>query len=262
LSFFDQKDLLKTQKIDKARRTELKEFEKIARIRFRDLKFLNLSFCHRSYVNETAALQENNERLEFLGDSILGQVVSLYLFQSLPDRPEGDLAKIKSFVVSEPILSVIASDLEVNRFLLIGKGEEKSGGRQKSAILADCMEAIFGAYFLDAGYEKCRKFILELLVPQIDKVLANKHTKDYKTLLQEWVQKKYKSYPKYILADRVGPDHNRTFFMEVEVQGERLGKGQGKSKKLAKQMAAEEAYLQLTKKKAKSQSKQGDEKTP
>jgi ribonuclease-3 len=247
LSFFEKKDLIKPQKIDKARRAQLKEFEKIARIRFRDITFLNLSFSHRSHVNETPDINENNERLEFLGDSVLGQVVSLYLFQSLPDNPEGDLAKIKSFVVSEPILSVIARQLEVNRYLLIGKGEEKSGGRQKSAILADCMEAIFGAYFLDAGYDKCSKFILQLLIPQIDRVLADKHTKDYKTLLQEWVQKKYKSYPRYILVDCKGPDHDRTFYMEVDVHGERLGKGQGKSKKLAEQMAAEEAYLSLTK---------------
>ena len=168
-----------------------------------------------------------------------------YLFTTFPEKPEGDLARIKSFVVSEESLSELALPLCVNEYLLIGKGEENSGGRTKKAILADAMEAIFGAYYLDAGFRETSRFILSLLVPQIEKVLQNKHKRDYKTLLQEYCQKEFKNYPRYILVKNTGPDHNKTFWMDVEVNGSNYGPGKGKNKKEAEQKAAEEAYLRL-----------------
>jgi len=207
---------------------------------------LDLAFSHRSYSNENSDHRDNNERLEFLGDSVLGLVVSAYLFHVLADRSEGDLAKIKSFVVSEDILSSLAKNLGVDRLLLIGKGEENSGGRTKKALLADALEAVFGAYYLDAGFPETQKFILELLVPEINNVLEDKHKKDYKTLLQEFVQKTYKSYPKYVLIDKTGPDHDKTFFMEVQVNNQTLGTGSGKNKKEAEQEAAGVAYRAIT----------------
>ncbi len=227
------------------RKKSLQSFEKKAAIRFRRYDLLNLAFCHRSYANENQSINDNNEKLEFLGDSVLGLVAAEYLFNLLPEKVEGDLARIKSFVVSEESLAEIALTLEVNEYLLIGKGEENSGGRLKKAILADCMEAIFGAYFLDNGFKECSRFILNLLIPQIDKVLHNKHKRDYKSLLQEFSQKNYKTYPKYQIVKKSGPDHNKTFWVEVEINGSNYGPGEGKNKKEAEQNAAESAYKRL-----------------
>lgn len=228
------------------RRKALKGFEKVCGIKFLNLNLLNLSFTHRSFANETSALKQNNERLEFLGDSVLGLVISSYLFQILPDKAEGDLAKIKSFVVSEDILSDISKKLHVDQLLLIGKGEENSGGRQKKALLADALEAIIGAYFLDSGFMDAQKLVLSLLVPEINTVLEDKHKKDYKTLLQEYVQKKFRTYPKYVLLDKIGPDHDKTFFIQVQINGQTLGSGSGKNKKEAEQGAAAEAFKKIT----------------
>lgn len=228
------------------RKKLLKEFEKSSGVRFKNEALLNLAFSHRSYSNESTDHRENNERLEFLGDSVLGLVVSSYLFHVLADRPEGDLAKIKSFVVSEDILSSIARTLGIDQLLLIGKGEENSGGRTKKALLADALEAVIGAYYLDAGFLDAQTFVLKLLVPEINNVLEDKHKKDYKTLLQEFVQKTHKSYPRYVLVDKTGPDHDKTFFMEVQVNGVTLGSGSGKNKKEAEQEAAGVAYRAIT----------------
>ncbi|HTH13370.1 MAG TPA: ribonuclease III [Spirochaetia bacterium] len=228
------------------RKKLLKQFEKSSGVRFKNEALLDLAFSHRSYSNENADHRDNNERLEFLGDSVLGLVVSSYLYHVLSDRAEGDLAKIKSFVVSEEILSGLAKNLGIDQLLLIGKGEENSGGRTKKALLADSLEAVFGAYYLDAGFPEVQKFILQLLVPEINSVLENRHKKDYKTLLQELVQKTHRSYPRYVLVDKTGPDHDKTFFMEVQVNGQSLGSGSGKNKKEAEQEAAGIAFQALT----------------
>lgn len=230
-----------------ARKKELQLFESHAGLRFRKLELLNQAFSHRSHANERGEGVGNNERLEFLGDSVLGLVVAEYLYQKLADRPEGDLARIKSYVVSEDSLAGIARELRVDNFILIGKGEEHSGGRGKKAILADAFEAIIGAYFLDSGFKAARKFILTYLVPEIEKVLEDRHRKDYKTLLQEYVQKRFKTYPRYSLQKRTGPDHDRTFWIEVEVSGAVYGPGEGKNKKEAEQAAAALAWRALSK---------------
>ncbi len=224
----------------------LKSFEQRSGARFRDVSLLNLALTHRSFANEAQSSRANNERLEFLGDSILGMVVSAYLYTNFSERPEGDLAKIKSFVVSEEILSVIARDLGIDEVLQIGKGEEHSGGRSKKAILADALEAVFGAYYLDAGYAEVERLVLSLLVAQVSLVVEDKHRKDYKTLLQELVQKEFKVYPRYLVADRTGPDHDRTFTVEVWIEGQCQGSGTGKNKKEAEQVAAGKAFLALS----------------
>lgn len=232
-----------TPDVDSKRRIELRLFEKQAGIRFKRLDLLNLAFIHRSYANEYSQQKiENNEKLEFLGDSVLGMVTADYLFNLLPDKTEGFLAKVKSYVVSEESLDFIARSIHIDKYLLIGKGEENSGGRTKKAILADCMEAIIGAYYLDTTYKDVRKFVLSLLVPEITKVLEDKHRKDYKTLLQEFVQKKFHVYPKYTLTKKSGPDHDKTFWIEVTVLDKIFGPGQGKNKKEAEQYAASVAY--------------------
>ncbi len=232
--------------VNSTRKKELQLFEKNAGIRFRKLDFLNLAFSHRSFANESKENFDNNEQLEFLGDSVLGLVVSEYLYRNMPGKAEGDLARIKSFVVSEDTLADVSRTLKVDNFVLIGKGEEYSGGRKKKAILADCMEAIIGAYFLDSGFANAKKFILKIIVPEINKVIENKHKKDYKTLLQEYSQKNFKTYPKYTLVRKSGPDHDRTFWIEVTVNGKNYGPGSGKNKKEAEQKAACIAYEDLT----------------
>ncbi len=236
---------MRTPTVKPLRRKELSLFQKKAGLRFRRLDLLDLAFCHRSFVNETAENIDNNERLEFLGDSVLGIVVADYLFRLLPDRPEGDLAKIKSHVVSEDTLAEIALELGIDSIVHVGKGEELSGGRKKKALLSDSMEALIGAWYLDAGYEKAAKFILRYLKGPIETVLADKHRKDYKTLLQEAVQKRFHSYPKYVLEKKTGPDHQRTFWMNVVVQGNSFGPGKGGNKKSAEQEAAKMAYSTL-----------------
>lgn len=245
MALLDKIESLNTPAVSPERRKELRLFEKHASIRFRRLDLLNLSFSHRSYANENPGVGDNNEKLEFLGDSVLGLVISEYLFKTLPDKAEGDLARIKSFVVSENSLATVAKALKVDNFILIGKGEEYSGGRSKKAILADCMEAIIGAYFLDSGFDPSRKFILRFLVPEINKVLEDRHKKDYKTLLQELVQKSHKSYPRYNLVEKTGPDHDRTFWIEVRINNRSFGPGKGKNKKEAEQNAASIAYKSL-----------------
>ncbi len=224
------------------RKKELQLFERHAGIRFRELEFLNQAFTHRSFANELGESAENNERLEFLGDSVLGLAVSEYLYETLPDQPEGELARIKSFVVSEASLSEIARKLRVDNYILIGRGEEYSGGRSKKAILADCLEAIIGAYYLDSGFQPSRRFVHQMLIPEINKVLENRHAKDYKTLLQEYVQKRMKTYPRYKVVQKTGPDHDRTFWIEVHVGDRSFGAGKGKNTKEAEQEAARIAY--------------------
>jgi ribonuclease-3 len=236
----------KTPEVSGERKKELSLFEHQAGIRFKSLELLNLAFSHRSFANEISADVDNNEKLEFFGDSVLGLVVSEYLLFALQGRTEGEMAKIKSFVVSEDVLAAIAKRLRVDNFILIGKGEEYSGGRSKKAILADAMEAIIGSYYIDSGFRMARDFVRQLLVPEINKVLEDRHKKDYKTLLQEYVQKRYKTYPKYRLVQRKGPDHNRTFYIEVTVNNTTYGPGSGKNKKEAEQNAASIAYEALS----------------
>ncbi len=226
---------------------ELAAFEETLGVKFQDPALLSLAFCHRSYVNEQKDQGDSNEKLEFLGDSVLGLVVCEYLYQVFPTCTEGGLAKVKSFVVSEESLAEIAFALGIGPLLLVGKGEESSGGRQKKAILADTMEAIFGAYYLDAGFDKARNLILALLIPQIEKVLVNKHKQDYKTLLQEFCQQRFGFPPEYKVVKEKGPDHSKEFWVEVLVQDQSYGPGHGKSKKEAAQEAAGIAYEALAK---------------
>jgi ribonuclease III len=228
--------------LSRARKADLLRFEKSAGLRFRSLELLNLAFTHRSFSNEDSQNHVNNERLEFLGDSILGMITATYLFSLLTTKPEGELARIKSFVVSEDNLSEWAKKLHFDLYLLVGKGEEHSGGRMKKAILADAMEAIIGAYYLDSGFKDTEKFVLSNIVQEIEKVLQNKHKKDYKTILQEYMQKNYKTYPKYELVKKTGPDHDRTFEISVAINSHEYGPATGKNKKEAEQNAAQIAY--------------------
>jgi ribonuclease-3 len=224
------------------RKKQLAAFQKTAGFKFKNIELLNLSFVHRSVSNETGCRQ-NNERLEFLGDSILGAVCATLLYQNYADKTEGDLAKIKSVAVSEDVLSSIARVLQLDTMLLLGKGEELSGGRTKKAILADTLEALIGALYLDSGYKAAFTFISQCLAPELDRVIEKDYHRDYKSLLQEICQRHYHAYPQYRLVKRSGPDHEHLFWIEVNVNGANYGPGVGRNKKSAEQEAARMAYL-------------------
>jgi len=196
---------------------------------------------HRSVSNENG-IKTNNERLEFLGDSILGAVCATLLYQQYSEKKEGELAKIKAVVVSEDVLSSIASNLQIDKMLLLGKGEEHSGGRTKKAILADAMEALIGALYLDSGYKAAFDFVSRCLIPEINQVTAANYHKDYKSLLQEYCQQQFHCYPEYIMVKRSGPEHERTFWMEVRINETVYGAGTGRNKKSAEQEAAKAAW--------------------
>ena len=167
------------------------------------------------------------------------------LFERMGDRPEGELARVKSVVVSEAGLSGLALSLNVDSLLILGKGEAASGGRTKKAILADALEALIGALYLDSGYKAAFDFVSRILDEEISSVLENRHKKDYKTLLQEHCQRSFHSYPQYTLVKRSGPDHDRMFWVEAAVEGVSYGTGAGKNKKDAEQAAARLAYQSL-----------------
>jgi ribonuclease-3 len=227
--------------LEPGRKKILAAFLKAAGIRFRRLELLNLSFIHRSVSNESSH-KVNNERLEFLGDAILGAVTAALLYERLAERSEGDLARIKSVVVSEDILSGVARELQIDNLLILGRGEENSGGRTKKAILADALEALIGALYLDSGYKAATAFVRDFMEGEISRVLENRHHQDYKSLLQELCQQRYRSYPVYRLIKRSGPEHERIFWMEVLVNGAVYGPGTGRSKKAAEREAARMAW--------------------
>ncbi|MDR1971953.1 MAG: ribonuclease III [Treponema sp.] len=226
------------------RKKELSAFLKSSGLRFRSLELLNLSFTHRSVSNESSH-RSNNERLEFLGDAILGAVCATVLYERFREKSEGELAKIKSVVVSEDILSSIARELQIDNFLVLGRGEELSGGRKKNAILADALEALIGALYLDSGFAAAFSFVDRCLGPEIDRVVEENYHGDYKSLLQELSQRQFRVYPQYRLLTWSGPEHERLFRIEVQVKDRVYGPGIGRSKKLAEQEAARMALEQL-----------------
>jgi ribonuclease-3 len=224
----------------------LSALEKRLGITFHDRSLLEQALTHRSFRpagHEGPVL--SNERMEFLGDAVLGLVVSEMLFTCLAGHTEGEMARVKSVVVSEVSLAQIAQALGIQNYILIGRGEENSGGRSKRAILADATEALIGALYLDSGFAAAQRFVRRLFAPEISAVLENRHQKDYKTLLQELVQKRFKTYPRYNLVQKSGPDHDRTFRVRVLVDKREYGEGAGKNKKEAEQNAAEQAYGEL-----------------
>ncbi len=227
------------------RKKELKRILKKNQINFKNFNLINLSLSHRSYINERG-LTENNEKLEFLGDSILGFVITEYLFLNFRDYSEGELARIKSVVISENTLSKVAINIGLDKIILIGKGEEISGGRAKKTILSDAFEAFLGSYYFDSNLNKVKDLIIKLFKKEINLVVEDKHEKDYKTLLQELSQKKFKICPIYKLVSKKGPEHDTTFIMEVTINNKVYGNGSGKSKKEAEKFAAMNAYLKLT----------------
>ena len=206
---------------------------------FSNRELLSEALNHSSYANEhRGAGISSNERLEFLGDSVLGFVTAEFLFKNYPRLPEGDLTRMRAALVCEQSLYEVAKMLELGQYLKLGKGEEAGGGRERQSILADAVEAVFAAVYLDGGMEQIRGLIHRVL---LSRAPAAEERKDYKTTLQEIVQRKIGQQLTYHMVEESGPDHNKTFVFEVRLNGEPIGRGDGHSKKEAEQAAARDA---------------------
>ncbi|MBO7238192.1 MAG: ribonuclease III [Elusimicrobiaceae bacterium] len=216
------------------------ELESIIGYCFEDTAILKEALTHKSFAGEHRATQ-HNERLEFLGDSILGAIVAHYIYCQCPHSEEGVLSKIKSNLVSRHNLYLWAKKLELGRFLRLGHGELSTGGRQRDSILSNAMEAVIGAVYLDGGYEAAEQVIL----PWVRTQQLVQDSGDFKSVLQEYIQKRTRDVPQYEVLQTVGPEHDKIFTVEVSMNGKRLGIGKGHSKKLAEQDAARDAYHHL-----------------
>jgi ribonuclease III len=229
----------------KKRYRQLNACEKVLKVKFKNKSLLNKALTHRSLVNESRSDVKDNERLENLGDSVLGFIVSDYLYKHFPSIPEGSLSKIKSVVVSDHNLAKVSLKLNLGSFILMGKGEENSGGRQRSSILANTLEAIIGAIYLDNGLKVAKKFLLPLLKDKIEKTNNFSTLLDPKTAFQEYIQKKYKKSPKYEVIIETGPAHDREFTVKLIVENIEVSKGKGHSKRKAEMSAAKIALQQI-----------------
>ena len=215
-------------------------------ISFRQESLLELAFVHSSYLNENPGFAgSSNERLEFLGDAILNFIVAEKLYEEFPELPEGNLTEIRASLVCRDTLAEIASSLKLGDWLLLGQGEEANGGRARPSNLANAMEALIGALYLEQGLARARRFIFRQLKPRLDKIKAGKRTPNYKALVQELVQGQKRPTPVYRLVETAGPDHSKQFTVEILVEGEVVGNGTGKSKKAAENQAARAAWEKL-----------------
>ena len=213
--------------------------------RFKRPVLLDEALTHKSYANEQRkGSAVHNERLEFLGDAVLSLLVSEQLSHLLPETSEGTLSKLKARLVSEPVLCAVARRLQLGRWLRLGRGEERSKGREKDSLLADTLEAVIAAVYLDGGLEAGRAAVARLFDPEFTSVLTRQHVPggdDYKTQFQEWCQKRYDALPEYVVVKESGPDHDKQFEVEAMMNREVAGRGFGKTKKEAEQAAAKEA---------------------
>lgn len=222
----------------------ISKFEEIINYKFKNKAYILEALTHSSYSNENKSYAFN-ERLEFLGDSVLGIVVSDFLFKNETELPEGELTKLRANIVCEESLSDVAKHLNLGKHILLGRGEEATGGRDRVSILADAFEAVIAAIYLDVGIEPAKTFVLKNMEEIIEDSIKGRIFRDYKTHLQEVVQSQGESNIVYNLVEEIGPDHNKRFVMEVRLNDESLGKGEGKSKKEAEQSAAKQALRRM-----------------
>ncbi len=213
-----------------------------------DNAILTQAMTHTSYAHEQKELVEHNERLEFLGDAVLELAVSEAIFNKFSDLPEGELTKIRAELVCEQSLVKVADQLEISSYLMLGKGEEATGGRNRPSIKADAVEALFGAVFLEHGFEIARSFILDMLKDQLEDITEEKMS-DFKTLYQELVQERCGETPSYAIVEEEGPEHDKLFTAQVLLDGQIQGEGRGKSKKESEQEAAKKALKKIRKEK-------------
>lgn len=220
----------------------MKTLEEKLNYKFNNIKLLQNALTHSSYANEVRSGYTSNERLEFLGDSVLSIIVSEYIYNQFPNMPEGELTRLRASLVCEKSLCAFSRELEIGRYLLLGKGEDKGGGRERDSILADAFEAILAAIYLDGGIEPARKHVMNFVLREIQNG-DDEGFKDYKTALQEIIQRNPEESVSYILTDETGPDHDKIFTVEVHLNSNVIGAGTGKNKKQAEQMAAKQALI-------------------
>lgn len=231
----------------KDRKLKLKRLRKNISYTFKDLSILNQAFTHTSYANENLE-QENrdNERLEFLGDAVLDVIISHLLMDAFPQHTEGDLTKLRSSIVNEKRIANLARELNLGEFLLLGKGEDSTEGRNKNSILADTYEALIAAIYLDGGYKSVFKVVKQHFHDMLSAAQQGVlYHRDFKSQLQEYAQSVFKTTPKYVIVKESGPDHNKSFEVNITIKNKVWGKGFGKSKKDAAQNAAQKALEKL-----------------
>lgn len=219
----------------------MQQLQKVIGYQFKDPNYLKIALTHSSYANESRQISANNERQEFLGDAVLSLIVADYIFCHRK-VPEGELTKIRASLVCEAALAQFAQQIELGNYLMLGRGEEHNGGRTRPSILADAFEALIAAIYLDGGMTAARDFVLPFISDTVENA-AGTDLHDYKTQLQEIIQKNPEERVSYILVDERGPDHDKWFSVQVHLNSNIIGAGEGKSKKIAEQQAAREALL-------------------
>ena len=231
--------------LDESRR--LQELQELINYKFNDESLLKKALIHRSFGNENWEYKNiNNEKLELLGDAVLDLIVTEYLYKNFAVATEGELAKLKSMIVSEPVLANIYSEIKLGNYLMLSKGEELTGGRERESILGDVFEALLGAIYLDSEINTVRDVALKYLIYKIEHINENEELIDYKTILQEYSQRVYKIIPVYEVINELGPDHKKSFEISVSIEEKKImGRGVGKNKKQAEQFAAREACKNL-----------------
>ena len=224
----------------------VEELQQTIGIRFNNNELLRQALTHKSYLHEnSAAVGESNGRLEFLGDSVLGLVVNEFLYLQSPHAEEGELTKMKSLLVSKAVLARRARAMQLGKFLFLAEAEVESGGRERTSIVADSLEALIGAIYLDRGLDVVKKFLEENLLSDSGKIIRDSKHTNYKSILQEFIQGEYRIHPDYRVLSERGPEHEKLFTVEVSVNRRVLGRGEGKNKKEAEQAAARQAVAKL-----------------
>ncbi len=218
----------------------MKRLEENIKYSFKNITLLENALSHSSYANEKHLKYGSNERLEFLGDAVLSVIVADYLYKNFSDKPEGELTKLRASLVCEKSLCGFARSLKLGDFLLLGRGEELGGGRERDSILADAFEAVLAAIYLDGGMEAAREYVLHFIIEELSHT-EDEAFHDYKTILQEIIQRNPEERLSYVLCSESGPDHNKSFTVEVCLNSNVIGSGTGKTKKRAEQMAAKDA---------------------
>lgn len=223
--------------------TDIKKFQEVIGYHFHDEQLLRQALTHSSFANEKHLKKHSdNERLEFLGDAVLEIISSEFLYKEYPDKPEGELTKLRASIVCEPTLALCTKDIALGEYLLLGKGEDQTGGRGRKSILSDALEAVIGAIYLDGGFANAKEFIHRFILKDLEN---KKLFFDSKTILQEIVQANFKEVISYHLIGEEGPDHNKTFRVAVHIGEEEYGVGEGRTKKAAEQEAAYISILKL-----------------
>ena len=227
--------------MNEKRKKDLHELERTIGYRFKNIELLNTAMTHSSFGNGQEINFQHNERMEFLGDSILSVIISLHLFKNITDMTEGQLTRARANIVCEQSLAAIAGSIGLGTYIYMSKGEENTGGRERSSILADSMEALIASIYLDGGFLKSEEFVLSIMKDIIESSIDNKIFNDYKSFFQEYVQKHNLGPIRYLLTSETGPDHLKKFTMALLMDGKVVGTGKGNSKKDAQQSAAKNA---------------------